>query len=84
MINNNWSRPSYVTKHMQPVTNVIIFDVTKIVPDLLISSAAGGTKCPSNVGHPSSDKLSLTQQKKSLLHTWDSHWFILASNRMKP
>ncbi|ETP44741.1 hypothetical protein F442_08712 [Phytophthora nicotianae P10297] len=26
--------------------------------------------------HPSSDKLSLTQQKKSLLHTWDSHWFM--------
>ncbi|ETP16697.1 hypothetical protein F441_08748 [Phytophthora nicotianae CJ01A1] len=34
--------------------------------------------------HPSTDKLSLTQQKKSLLHAWDSHWFILASNRMKP
>ncbi|ETO75614.1 hypothetical protein F444_08833 [Phytophthora nicotianae P1976] len=29
--------------------------------------------------HPSSDKLSLTQQKKSLLHTWDSHWFIADS-----
>ncbi|ETI39047.1 hypothetical protein F441_15154 [Phytophthora nicotianae CJ01A1] len=34
MINNNWSRSSYVTKHMQSVTNVIIFDVTKTVPDL--------------------------------------------------